>query len=35
MFLMMIEVASRAPNKSKELGYGDEEFLPWDPGVML
>ena len=35
IFRMMLEVASGKRTKSEELGFGDEEFAPWDLGVIL
>ena len=31
----MIAVASGRKTKSEMLGYGAEEFSPWDLGIML
>ncbi len=35
IFERIIAVASGEPSKSEQLGYGEEEFCPWDMGVML
>ncbi len=35
IFEQIIAVASGEPTKSELLGYGEEEFCPWDLGVML
>jgi altronate hydrolase len=34
IFDLMINVASGQPTKSEELGYGQEEFVPWQPSVV-
>ena len=35
IFRAMLEVASGTRTKSELLGYGEEEFAPWDLGLML
>ena len=35
IFREMIAVASGKKTKSEMLGYGAEEFSPWDLGIML
>lgn len=35
IFERIIEVASGARTKSEQMGYGEEEFCPWDMGVIL
>ncbi len=35
IFERIIAVASGERTKSEVLGYGDEEFCPWDLGIML
>jgi len=35
IFRMIVDVASGKRTKSEELGYGEEEFSPWDLGLML
>ncbi|MCB1679779.1 MAG: altronate dehydratase [Halioglobus sp.] len=35
IFERIIEVASGEHTKSEAMGYGEEEFCPWDMGVML
>ncbi|GAB3113353.1 altronate dehydratase family protein [Pseudomaricurvus hydrocarbonicus] len=35
IFERIIEVASGDHSKSEAMGYGEEEFCPWDMGVML
>ncbi len=35
IFERIIEVASGDLSKSEAMGYGEEEFCPWDMGVML
>ncbi len=35
IFRMMLDVASGAATRSERLGFGEEEFAPWDRGVML
>ena len=32
---MMLKVASGQHTKSEELGYGDNEFVPWQVGAMM
>lgn len=34
IFELMVNVASGRPTKSEELGYGQEEFVPWQPSVV-
>jgi altronate hydrolase len=33
IFAEMLDVASGKRTKSEELGYGEEEFIPWTPGL--
>lgn len=35
IFEKIIEVASGAPSKSEALGYGDNEFVPWQIGAVM
>ena len=35
IFAKILEVASGAPSKSEELGYGDAEFVPWQIGATM
>ena len=35
IFERIIAVASGERTKSELLGYGEEEFCPWDLGIML
>ena len=35
IFEMMLRVASGQPTKSEELGYGDNEYVPWHVGAMM
>jgi altronate hydrolase len=35
IFRLMLEVASGGRTRSEALGFGEEEFAPWDMGVML
>ncbi len=35
IFERIIEVASGEHSKSEQMGYGEEEFCPWDMGVIL
>ena len=35
IFERIIAVASGERPKSEVLGYGEEEFCPWDLGIML
>jgi altronate hydrolase len=35
IFERIVAVASGGRTKSEILGYGEEEFCPWDLGVML
>lgn len=35
IFERIIEVASGERSRSEAMGYGEEEFCPWDMGVML
>ncbi len=32
---MMLEVASGEHSKSEELGYGDNEYVPWQVGAVM
>ena len=31
----VLEVASGSPTKSEELGFGDDEFVPWQIGAVM
>ena len=31
----LLEVASGRPSKSEELGYGGQEFVPWQLGATM
>jgi altronate hydrolase len=33
IFEMMLAIASGKRTKSEELGYGEDEFVPWTPGL--
>jgi altronate hydrolase len=35
IFERIVEVASGECSKSEQMGYGEEEFCPWDMGVIL
>jgi len=35
IFDMMLKVASGQKTKSEELGYGDNEFVPWQIGATM
>ncbi|REF37874.1 UxaA family hydrolase [Thermasporomyces composti] len=35
IFELVLRVASGAKTKSEELGYGDEEFVPWQLGAVM
>jgi altronate hydrolase len=35
IFDMMLATASGKKTASERLGYGEEEFSPWDMGIML
>lgn len=35
IFERVLAVASGEPTKSEELGYGDEEFVPWQLGAVM
>ena len=35
IFELMLKVASGQASKSEELGFGDEEFLPWQVGEIM
>ena len=35
VFRKILDTASGAPTKSEELGYGDEEFVPWQVGAVM
>ena len=35
IFDLVVAVASGQPSKSEELGFGDEEFTPWQLGAVL
>jgi len=32
---MLIEIASGKHTKSEDLGYGDNEFVPWQVGATM
>ncbi len=32
---MMLKVASGQHTKSEDLGYGDNEYVPWHVGAMM
>ena len=34
IFQMMIDCASGKPSKSEQHGYGQDEFVPWQIGVV-
>ena len=35
IFRLALEVASGAPSKSEALGFGDDEFVPWQIGAVM
>jgi altronate hydrolase len=35
IFDMMLKVASGERTKSEDLGYGDNEYVPWHVGAMM
>ena len=35
IFDMILKVASGQKTKSEELGYGDNEFVPWQVGAVM
>ena len=35
IFRMVLDTASGAPSKSEALGFGDDEFIPWQIGAVL
>ena len=35
IFQKILDTASGTPTKSEELGYGDEEFVPWHIGAVM
>ena len=35
IFQRILEVASGSPSKSEALGFGDEEFVPWQIGAVM
>jgi galactarate dehydratase len=35
IFSKILEVASGARTRSEEYDYGDNEFVPWQPGAIL
>jgi altronate hydrolase len=35
IFRRILEVASGSPSKSEALGFGDEEFVPWQVGAVM
>jgi altronate dehydratase len=34
LFELILETASGRPTKSEALGFGEEEFVPWQTGVL-
>ena len=35
IFDMLLDIASGTRTKSEELGYGDNEFVPWQVGAVM
>ena len=35
IFRMVLDTASGAPSKSEALGFGDDEFIPWQIGAVM
>ncbi|HLV85010.1 MAG TPA: altronate hydrolase, partial [Devosia sp.] len=35
IFEVILKTASGAPTKSESLGYGDNEFVPWQVGATM
>jgi altronate hydrolase len=35
LFKEILAVVSGRPTKSEELGFGDEEFVPWQLGAVM
>ena len=35
IFKRLLEVASGSPTKSEALGFGDDEFVPWQIGAVM
>ena len=35
IFKRILEVASGSPTKSEALGFGDDEFVPWQIGAVM
>jgi altronate hydrolase len=35
IFDLLLRVASGEPSKSESLGYGDNEFVPWQIGAVM
>jgi altronate hydrolase len=35
IFQMVLDVASGTPSKSEQLGFGDNEFIPWLIGAVM
>ncbi|MEC7165266.1 MAG: altronate dehydratase, partial [SAR324 cluster bacterium] len=35
IFNRLLKVASGSPTKSESLGFGDNEFLPWQIGAVM
>ncbi len=35
IFRLVLDVASGKKTRSEELGYGDEEFVPWQLGAVM
>jgi altronate hydrolase len=34
LFELIVETASGRPTRSEALGFGEEEFVPWQSGVV-
>jgi altronate hydrolase len=35
IFDMMLKIASGTHSKSEDLGYGDNEYVPWQVGAVM
>ena len=35
LYQQIVDTASGQPTKSEELGFGDEEFAPWQLGAVM
>jgi len=35
IFNLILETASGKPSKSENLGFGDNEFVPWHIGAIM